>query len=503
MKFLLPLLLFFGCTEANAVPRILDADIVRGIRSVQNNVKNPEFETNIANVTDGGAGIITWSTVSPVDNTGSLVINSLVSGEIVKIQTKAQQKKLEGQGCVADFYYTGNASNYKAYVLNGITNVSGDFPLANAGGGTNYQLIPFPCQAAGDTVDIAIESTAITAGQIKLDSIFEGQNFYSNLPGFTLGSVLFSDGTKITEDNANFFWDDAANTLKLRGSLFELGTVDAFARRQIWNHDTSAILRLGSWGQDGDALNSSSEGIVVYGDSLTGQPISATDGGYARIKQNRFGLFTVDSTLPSYAGGDYFFRADNTSMYYKDDSAIKTFEVTRATGNITTPGSYVGTGSVMSKTSLVLEDPGAGTNTVTIQSGVPTASYTLTLPINDGAAGEVLSTNGSGVLSWVPDATGVGSPILAVVTKVANYTLVVATDDLVICDTSSNDITLTLPTAVGNTGKQFFIKKSSDNFSCIIDGNAAETIDEELTQVLHSKHMSVTVVSDGSNWLIL
>jgi len=35
------------------------------------------------------------------------------------------------------------------------------------------------------------------------------------------------------------------------------------------------------------------------------------------------------------------------------------------------------------------------------------ASYTLTLPLNDGASGEVLSTDGSGVLSWVANGTSV------------------------------------------------------------------------------------------------
>lgn len=60
------------------------------------------------------------------------------------------------------------------------------------------------------------------------------------------------------------------------------------------------------------------------------------------------------------------------------------------------------TGALYSQTSLVLEETGAGTDTVTIQ--VPSsiaASYTLTLPVDDGNSGEVLSTNGSGVLSWV------------------------------------------------------------------------------------------------------
>ncbi|MFM0864026.1 hypothetical protein, partial [Klebsiella pneumoniae] len=38
------------------------------------------------------------------------------------------------------------------------------------------------------------------------------------------------------------------------------------------------------------------------------------------------------------------------------------------------------------------------------------ATYTLTFPADDGASGEVLSTNGSGVLSWAA-AGGASAPL--------------------------------------------------------------------------------------------
>lgn len=48
------------------------------------------------------------------------------------------------------------------------------------------------------------------------------------------------------------------------------------------------------------------------------------------------------------------------------------------------------------------EDPDNGTDTVSIQTPASlAASYTLTLPVDDGTSGQVLSTDGSGVLSWV------------------------------------------------------------------------------------------------------
>jgi hypothetical protein len=48
---------------------------------------------------------------------------------------------------------------------------------------------------------------------------------------------------------------------------------------------------------------------------------------------------------------------------------------------------------------------GLGTFSVAIKaSDSLAANYTLTLPLNDGAAGEILSTDGSGVLSWISNA---------------------------------------------------------------------------------------------------
>lgn len=41
-----------------------------------------------------------------------------------------------------------------------------------------------------------------------------------------------------------------------------------------------------------------------------------------------------------------------------------------------------------------------GSNTTKLQTGA-TSNYVLTLPVDDGLTGELLSTNGSGVLSWV------------------------------------------------------------------------------------------------------
>lgn len=63
---------------------------------------------------------------------------------------------------------------------------------------------------------------------------------------------------------------------------------------------------------------------------------------------------------------------------------------------------------------LVLQETGGGSDAITIQAPASiAASYTLTLPVDDGTSNQVLSTDGSGVLSWATvgagDVTGPGS----------------------------------------------------------------------------------------------
>jgi hypothetical protein len=55
--------------------------------------------------------------------------------------------------------------------------------------------------------------------------------------------------------------------------------------------------------------------------------------------------------------------------------------------------------------SLILSDSGSENISITAPSSL-SASYSLTLPADDGASGQVLQTDGSGVLSWVTPSGG-------------------------------------------------------------------------------------------------
>jgi hypothetical protein len=133
------------------------------------------------------------------------------------------------------------------------------------------------------------------------------------------------------------------------------------------------------------------------------------------------------------------------------------------------------------------------TNSIGIKAPTLAVDYTLTLPTTAGSANQVLTTNGSGVLTWA----SVGNVNYAA--KTANYTIT-STDNVIDC--TANSFTVTLPTAVGLTGKQYSIKNSASGQSIIIDPNGAETIDGEATYTILFKE-SITICSTGTNWIII
>jgi len=72
----------------------------------------------------------------------------------------------------------------------------------------------------------------------------------------------------------------------------------------------------------------------------------------------------------------------------------------------------------------------------------------------------------------------------------------------VLCDCTSGNITISLPTAVGNQAA-FNIKKiDSSSNTVTIDPNSSETIDGAATVTIYDDDDFVQVQSDNSNWVI-
>lgn len=122
--------------------------------------------------------------------------------------------------------------------------------------------------------------------------------------------------------------------------------------------------------------------------------------------------------------------------------------------------------------------------------------------LTDGNSYKFELKNSVDVTQWTVDNIATSSAEADTVsTKTSTYTAATS-DDIILAETASA-WTLSLFTAVGNSGKSLTIKKtSSDTNELTIDPSGAETIDGFSTIKLKYKNDSVRIVCDGANWLI-
>lgn len=91
-----------------------------------------------------------------------------------------------------------------------------------------------------------------------------------------------------------------------------------------------------------------------------------------------------------------------------------------------------------------------------------------------------------------------------VVAKTATYT-VVATDTIIFTDTSAGAFTINLPAAATVAGMMVTFKQIGTGTNvCTIDPDGSELIDFASTNTsLNAQGDAITIMSDGSQWLIL
>ena len=91
---------------------------------------------------------------------------------------------------------------------------------------------------------------------------------------------------------------------------------------------------------------------------------------------------------------------------------------------------------------------------------------------------------------------------LAVDTYTSAQTLTAA-NQMVLVDASSGAVTITLTAAAALTGEQFDINKIDVSGNAVtVDAAGSELINGSLTAVINAQYESITVVSDGSGWVI-
>ncbi len=243
----------------------------------------------------------------------------------------------------------------------------------------------------------------------------------ANLPiAGVLGRVLYTtDDTQLKCDNGSAWIvcnASAAGTVTVTG--------------------TPASGNLTKFSGAASITNGNLSGDVTTTDTLvtTLAASGASAGTYGQVTVNTKGLVTTGTIISDVAHGGTgaatftihgvllgqttaAFNATaagamNSVLQGQGAAADPIFTTTPTLTSLTLAGASsltLGTGS--SLTGAIIFKNATNANTVTIQSGVTTASYSLTLPVSDGTNGYAIVTNGSGVLSWASIGGGGGSGI--------------------------------------------------------------------------------------------
>lgn len=98
---------------------------------------------------------------------------------------------------------------------------------------------------------------------------------------------------------------------------------------------------------------------------------------------------------------------------------------------------------------------------------------------------------------------GVLGPMVHASVTTTPYTVTDA-DFIVPVNATAAAATVNLPTAVGRKGRSFAVVKTDSTSNTVtVDGNAAETVGGDATQVLAARNAVIHVMSDGANWLVV
>ncbi len=213
-------------------------------------------------------------------------------------------------------------------------------------------------------------------------------------------------------------------TSNLTGQLMIQGAADAFARITMGLNTTSGVGFIQSYYNTGAAytlcLNPTYGNVTVGTTSNSGRLHVQTSGNstWALYLQNSNG---------NILGGFYQSASAHAAFYAADSAGSYRFQyISNSSGYALDPFSF-GTTTAVPAGSSVRIDSGAlaimaqydlrlydgdSSNYLAIKAPLTiAANYTLTMPADDGNAGQYLQTDGTGVLTWANGPTGAqGSP---------------------------------------------------------------------------------------------
>lgn len=328
-------------------------------------------------------------------------------------------------------------------------------------------------------------------------------------------SITITTGSKSagTGNSGNVILETGASSGGTRGNILMnaekvqvRGTV--FGYRDIVSVDASGIIRMGQ------------SGVSMF---MNGQTVPAVDSSinlgntalrWLNVSSDAFegpgGTWTLQS-VPSGASGvsalisSFLVDAGIATGNNSNADAVATREVYIETGNKSNASATAGTGDVMIKSGDAAGTSGNSGN-LCFETGSSANGTRGSIMMNEqslpsasvGYAWTLQSTvTGAGAWAAIPSS---GNKVVA---SYSSTTTAAGSDEVILLSGAS--FTLSLPTAVGITGKVYEIVHNGTSLTQVytIDPNGSETIRGNTTFLLHTNGQRIRIVSNGSNWVVL
>ena len=230
---------------------------------------------------------------------------------------------------------------------------------------------------------------------------------------------------------------------------------------------SNATTTIGTGSADAKLASSGEHDLILQTGNATTGTITITDGANGNIAVKPNGTGEVDISKVDIDGG----AIDGTAIG-ASSASTGAFSTVTASGAVTANANLsVKNGATSAGTVTLYEDSDDGSNYAGLKAGTMASDVTWTLPTADGTSGQVISTDGSGALSWSSVSGG----------SLTNATTSIGTGSATANLASDGDYDLVLKTGNSTTGSITITDGANGNITVTPNGTGQVDIGTDLT----------------------
>lgn len=199
-------------------------------------IKGPTLIQSISRTVSSGAAlnlVASSNTNQEITGTSAQVVNlpsgtTLSNGREFEIKNSSTLSATinDGSGSLLATVVSGSHIRFVLYSNGSVAGSWMAEPNSAGGGGVTSVTASVPIASSGGaTPNITITQSGAASNGYLSQGDWNIFNNKFDLPSLTSGSILFSDGVTIVQDNAHLFWDNSAKSLNVTGVMAPTNSV--------------------------------------------------------------------------------------------------------------------------------------------------------------------------------------------------------------------------------------------------------------------------------------